>query len=212
MMIIERSRREEIWNSASHGLAFLAGIVLLPILVVQSTIYGGVYEIISSTIFGVSLIAAMGASMLYHASKDPARRRLLRIFDHATIFLLIAGSYTPICLTTLRGPWGWSLFGVVWGVAVIGVTLKIWFTGRYDFISTMLYLAMGWVCLVAIVPMVQRLQTTTLVFLVIGGLAFTSGVAFYLRDYRPGFHFAWHLFVIAGCVCLYGAVFAELWG
>ena len=210
-MLIGHGKREEVWNSASHGLTCLAGLVFLPILIVQSVIHGGIYEIVSGTIFGVSLILAMGASMLYHASRDPRRRRLFRIFDHASIFLLIAGSYTPICLTTLRGPWGWSLFGVVWGIAVIGITLKIWFTGRFEFISTLLYLAMGWLCVVAIVPMIRMLQIETLLFLFVGGLSFTSGVAFYLRDYRPGFHFLWHLFVVLGCICLYGSVFAELW-
>jgi len=210
-MLTEKFQREEIWNAASHGLAFLMGLVFLPILVVQSVRHGGTYEIVGSTIFGVTLVIAMGASMVYHASRNPKKRRIFRIIDHASIFLLIAGSYTPICLTTLRGPWGWSLFGVVWGVAIIGIVLKCYYTGRYDFISTMLYLAMGWVCLVAIVPMVRLLQGETLAFLVIGGLAFTSGVPFYLKDYRSGYHFTWHLFVMVGCACLYAAVFSELW-
>ena len=206
-----RSRREELWNARSHGLGFLLSLVFLPILIVQSVLHGDAFNVVSSTIFGVSMVAALGASTLYHFATEPRRRRVLRIWDHATIYFLIAGSYTPICLTTLRGPWGWSLLGVVWGVAVVGIILKLWYTGRFDMLSTLLYLGLGWVCLVAIVPMVRTMQTSSLIFLLSAGIFFTSGVAFYMKDDRKGFHLVWHLFVLAGCLFLYLTVFSELW-
>ena len=115
-----------------------------------------------------------------------------------------------MCLTALRGPWGWSLFGVVWGIALLGVLLKIKFTGRFEVFSTALYLVMGWICLVAVVPMTERLQGSTLLFLMAAGVFFTSGVYFYMLDRKQGFHFIWHLFVMAGCAGLYGAVFSEI--
>ena len=127
------------------------------------------------------MLAMLAASTLYHASTSPRRRRRWRIADHASIYVLIAGSYTPLCLTSLRGIWGWSLLGTVWTMAIVGILLKLRFTGRYDRISTAMYLLMGWLCLVAAVPMVRLLQGTTLVALVFAGLAFTTGVWFYLR-------------------------------
>ena len=201
---------EEKWNSLSHGLGCLAAVIALPILIVDSAVNGGGYFVVSSSIFGASMIITLGASALYHASTLPSRRRILRIIDHASIYLLIAGSYTPMCLTTLRGPWGWSLLGVVWGIAIVGVLLKLRFTGRYEILSTILYLVMGWICLVAVVPMFERLQGVTLIYLLLAGVFFTSGVVFYLLDSKKGFHFVWHLFVMAGCVGLYGAVFSEI--
>ena len=209
-MQFTKSISEEKWNSLSHGLGCLAAVIALPILIVDSAVNGGGYFVVSSSIFGASMIITLGASALYHASIIPSRRRILRIIDHASIYLLIAGSYTPMCLTTLRGPWGWSLLGVVWGIACAGVLLKIRFTGRYEILSTILYLVMGWICLVAVVPMFERLQGITLIFLLLAGVFFTSGVVFYLLDNRRGFHFIWHLFVMAGCVGLYGAVFSEI--
>ncbi|MCH2161347.1 MAG: hemolysin III family protein [Phycisphaerales bacterium] len=202
---------EERWNAVTHAAGFLVALVALPVLVVQCAIHGGAAHIVGGTIFGISMLAALGASALYHSASDPDRRRTLRILDHAAIYLLIAGSYTPICLTSLQGGWGWSLFGVVWGCALVGIVLKIRFTGRFDLLSTLIYLAMGWLCLVAIVPMFQRLQSESLVFLFVAGFSFTSGVVFYLGDNRRGFHLAWHLFVLNGCLFLYLAVFSELW-
>jgi hemolysin III len=203
-------RREENWNAASHGVGFLAAVVVLPIAIIEAIHRGGAYHIIGVSIFGASMVLTLGASALYHAATDRKRKRVLRILDHASIFLLIAGSYTPICLTTLRGPWGWSLLGTVWGVAAFGIVMKLKYTGRFDLLSTFLYLAMGWAALVAIVPIFDQMESKSLVFLFGAGLCFTTGVAFYLLDHRPMFHFAWHLFVMGGCICLYGVVFTEL--
>ena len=203
-------RREDIWNAASHGVGFVGALIVLPIAVLEAVRRGGAYEIIGIAVFGVSMVVALGASALYHATTDPKRRRVLRVLDHASIFALIAGAYTPICLTTLRGPWGWSLLGGVWAVAILGIIMKLRYTGRFDLFSTFLYLAMGWAALAAIVPMFDRMDAGSLMFLFGAGLCFTTGVAFYLLDHRPMFHFAWHLFVMGGCICLYGVVFTEL--
>ena len=213
MPIVEMTadRREERWNAWSHGLGFLVALAFLPVLIVQCVIHGGAAHVVGGTIFGTTMILALGASALYHSATEPRRRHVLRICDHAAIYLLIAGSYTPICLTSIQGGWGWSLFGVVWGIALVGILLKIRYTGRFDLLSTLLYLAMGWVCLVAIGPMIERLQIASLLFLLAAGFSFTGGVLFYLGGDRRGFHFAWHLFVLAGCLFLYLAVFSELW-
>ena len=203
-------RREENWNAASHGVGFLAAVVVLPIAIIEAIHRGGAYHIIGVSIFGASMVLTLGASALYHAATDRKRKRVLRILDHASIFLLIAGSYTPICLTTLRGPWGWSLLGTVWGVAAFGIVMKLKYTGRFDLLSTFLYLAMGWAALVAVVPIFDQMELGSLMFLCGAGLCFTTGVVFYLLDHRPMFHFAWHLFVMGGCICLYGVVLTEL--
>lgn len=209
-MQITRSQREEDWNAISHGLGFLAALAAFPFLIYVSVSRGDSFSVVSSAIFGTTMLLTLGASTIYHASRSPQNRRTLQIVDHMSIYLLIAGSYTPLCLTALRGPWGWSLFGVVWGMAITGVLLKTRFTGRFEALSTAMYLAMGWLCLIAIVPMFQLMQVGSLVYLLIAGIAFSTGVAFYLQDHRRGFHFAWHLFVMAGCVGLYGAVFTEI--
>ena len=203
-------RREENWNAASHGIGFVAALIVLPIAIVEAIRRGGAYHIVGVSIFGAAMVLTLGASALYHASTDKKRKRSLRILDHASIYLLIASSYTPICLTTLRGPWGWSLLGAVWGVAIIGIVMKLKYTGRFDLLSTFLYLAMGWAALVAIVPIFSQMEVGSLLFLFGAGLCFTTGVVFYLLDHRPMFHFAWHLFVMGGCICLYGVVLTEL--
>lgn len=201
--------REERWNAISHATGFLLAGAALPILVVRAEDGGG-FAILGALVFGATMMLTLGASTIYHWSRSPRWRRRWRILDHASIYLLIAGSYTPLCLTSLRGPWGWSLLITVWTMAAAGVLLKLRFTGRFDRLSTAMYLVMGWSCLVAAVPMVQLLSPATLIALVCAGAAFTVGVAFYLKDHRGGFHFAWHLFVLAGCAGLYSAMFLEL--
>lgn len=202
--------REERWNALSHGIGCVAAAAALPVLVVRAAGNGEPSTVVGCLIFGLAMVLTLGASTLYHASRRPDRRRRLQILDHASIYLLIAGSYTPICLTGLRGPWGDGLLIAVWTMAVVGVLLKLRFTGRYDLLSTGMYLVMGWLCVIAVVPMFERLGTTSLVSLLVAGIAFTVGVGFYLADARRGFHFAWHLFVMTGCAGLYAAVFSEI--
>lgn len=204
-----RRSEDERWNAITHGVGFLLAALGLPFLIVGSERSGGA-AVFGVSIFGGSMLAMLAASTLYHASTSPDRRRRWRIADHASIYVLIAGSYTPLCLTSLRGIWGWTLLGTIWTMAVVGILLKLRFTGRYDRISTAMYLLMGWLCLVAAVPMVRLLQGTTLAAIVFAGFAFTIGVWFYLRDDRRGFHVLWHGFVLLGCGGLYAAMFLEL--
>ncbi len=202
-------RREEAWNAITHGLGFVFAAAALPILLV-SVDRTSPAALFGVAVFGGSMLVMLAASTTYHASTSPSRRRRWRIADHASIYLLIAGSYTPLCLTSLRGPWGWSLLATVWVMAIAGVVLKLRFTGRYDRLSTAMYLVMGWLCIFAVVPMLRLLNASTLIALLVAGAAFTIGVGFYLRDDRRGFHVAWHGFVLLGCAGLYAAMFLEL--
>ena len=204
------SIREENWNAITHGIGCLAAIVTMPILLVMAAGREDPRALIGCIVFGLSMVLTLGASAIYHANRDPARRRRLRILDHASIYVLIAGSYTPICLTGLEGPWGTGLLIAVWSMALAGVLLKLKFTGRFEVFSTTMYLVMGWLCLIAVVPMFQRLGTASLIFLLVAAIAFTTGVVFYLMDHRRGYHVIWHVFVVTGCAGLYGAVFAEV--
>ena len=146
-------------------------------------------------------------STLYHSFSGEELKRLLRKFDHAAIFLLIAGTYTPFLLVSLRGPWGWSLFGVVWGLAAVGVALKFWFTGRFRVLSTLIYIGMGWLVLAAFRPLLAALPRGGLVLLLAGGLCYTGGAAFYLWKRLPYHHAVWHLWVLAGSGCHWASVF-----
>ena len=204
------SIREENWNAITHGIGCLVAIAALPVLLLQVAGREDSPALIGCVVFGLSMVLTLGASTIYHANRNPARRRRLRVLDHASIYILIAGSYTPICLTGLAGPWGTGLLIAVWSMAVVGVLLKLRYTGRFNLISTVMYLVMGWLCLIAVVPMFQRLATASLIWLLIAGAAFTIGVAFYLLDHRRGYHVIWHVFVMTGCVGLYGAVFTEI--
>jgi hemolysin III len=146
------------------------------------------------------------ASMLYHASRDAETRKLLRSLDHASIYVLIAGTYTPLVLVNMRGGWGWTLFGLVWGFAIAGVVFKAFFAGRFTVVSTLLYLGMGWLVVIAINPLLRALPDLGLLFLLLGGLAYSFGCYFYLRDAKPFRHVVWHLFVLAGSVFHYFAI------
>ncbi|MAB71055.1 MAG: hemolysin III [Planctomycetaceae bacterium] len=204
------SEREENWNAITHGVGCLAALAAMPVLLVLAAERGDTTALVGCLIFGFSMVLALAASTMYHADRDPDRKRRFRVLDHASIYVLIAGSYTPICLTGLRGPWGDGLLIAVWSMALAGVLLKIRFTGRFEILSTTIYLLMGWICLVAAVPMFERLGNASLISLLVAGLAFTAGVVFYLQDHRRGFHVIWHVFVVTGCAGLYAAVFAEI--
>lgn len=201
------TEREEIANSVTHGCGIVASIAGLVLMTVFSALHGTVWHVVSTTIFGATLVLLYTSSTLYHSFRNEALKHLLQKFDHAAIFLLIAGTYTPFLLVTLRGPWGWSLFGVVWGLAVVGVTLKFWFAGRYRLVSTLIYIGMGWLVMVAIKPLMAALPSGGLKLLVAGGLCYTGGAAFYLWKKLPYHHAIWHLFVLGGSVCHWAAVF-----
>ncbi len=197
---------EEWANTVTHGVGLLAALTLTPVLVVGAVARGTAADIVGSSVFAASLILLYLASTCFHASRTPDRRAVWQKMDHAAIYVLIAGSYTPFTLGVLRGPWGWSLFGVVWGVAAVGIATKLLAGVRYPRVSTAAYLIMGWLILIAIVPLVQRMEPAGLRWLVAGGLFYTVGVGFYLaRRLRFG-HALWHLCVMAGSGCHVAAV------
>ena len=199
--------REEIANAVTHGLGLLASLVGLPILVLAAAARGERIAIIGASVFGATLIALYAASTLYHAIPHPTLKQKLRVVDHAAIYCLIAGTYTPFTLGVLHGTWGWSLFGIVWTLAAIGVLFKLKFGPRFQRASTAMYIAMGWVIIIALKPLLQSVPTAGLALLGAGGLLYTGGCAFYLAR-KSWSHPVWHLFVMGGSACHY---FAVLW-
>jgi hemolysin III len=205
----EQSRAEEIANSISHGIGLVAALAGVPYLIVQAARHGDAGFIVGTSIFSATVILLYLASTLYHALPVGRAKRVFCVIEHSAIFLLIAGTYTPFTLGVLRGAWGWTLFGVVWGLAVMGVVLKAIGKASHPILSTGLYLLMGWVVLIAIDPLLARVPTAGLLWLVAGGLSYTAGVVFFATDSRLQYgHLIWHLFVMAGTACHY---FAVLW-
>ena len=193
---------ENEWaNTATHGLGVAASVVALCILVVFAARGGDAWEIVGVSIFGATLVLLYLASTLYHAAAQPHIKARLKVFDHSAIYLLIAGTYTPFMIGILRGGWGWSMFGVIWGLAVAGVVFKLFFTGRFPKLSTLIYILMGWLVLIAAVPMFTLIPRTTLTWLVIGGVTYTAGTLFYHNERLRHAHAIWHLFVLGGSVC-----------
>lgn len=193
---------EEVANTLSHGLGFLLAVASLPILVWQAKRLGSAVDIVAASVFAATMMLLYGVSALYHALPRGAAKAWFQRFDHAAIYLFIAGSYTPFTLGVLKGAWGWSLFGVVWGAAAFGVTVKLLNRLRHPWVSTVLYVAMGWVAVVAAGPLMERLPTAGLVWLVAGGLSYTLGAVVFLLDNRIRYaHAVWHLFVLGGSVC-----------
>ncbi len=199
---------EEIANSISHGIGVLAAIVITPILIVKA-LPAGAHAIVGVSIFGATMVLLYLASTLYHAFPDSRTKRVFRIFDHSAIFLLIAGTYTPFTLIVLPGAWGWTLFGIVWGLAVVGVIIKSVRNVGTGKLSIALYLGMGWLAILAANPLYNALPFWGLVWLIAGGLMYSAGVIFFAYDHRIRYsHFIWHLFVLAGTACHVIAVLA----
>ena len=197
---------EEIANSLTHGVGALLAVGGLATLVTLAVVRGDVWHVVSCAIYGAAMVVLYTASTLYHGITSPRAKRALQVFDHAAIFLLIAGTYTPFTLVSLRGPWGWSIFGTVWGLAVLGVILEIACPRRWPAFALTLYISMGWVVVVAFKPLLAALPTGGLVLLVLGGLAYTVGIVFYAWKNLPYGHAIWHLFVLAGTVLHFFAV------
>lgn len=204
------TRAEEQLNILSHFLGFLLSLAALPLLIVKASTQGTAWHIVSFSIFGASMVILYAASTLYHYAKRPELRKKLRIFDHAAIYLLIAGTYTPFTLVTLNGTLGWVLFGVTWGLALAGVILKIFFTGKYDLLSTIMYVAMGWLVIFAFKPMIDSLNTVSLWYLLAGGIAYTIGAILYSMSRLSYNHAIFHVFVLAGTTCHFFAVYQSL--
>jgi hemolysin III len=205
-----QAQGEEIANSLTHAAGLIASIAGTTILIVLSALNGTARHIVGSAIFGATLVLLYTASTLYHSVRSQRAKSRLRVMDHCAIYLLIAGTYTPFTLVGLRGGWGWSLFGVVWGLAVAGLVFKLFTTGRFARLSTAVYLAMGWLGLIAAVPLAQRLNPVTLAWLVAGGIAYTAGTPFYHNRRIRYAHAVWHVFVLAGSVCHAIAVATQL--
>jgi hemolysin III len=193
---------EELANALSHGLGFLLAVAALPILVHGASVRGGAADVVAASLFAGTMILLYGVSTLYHALPAGRAKLCLNRLDHAAIYLFIAGSYMPFLLGVLRGPWGWSLFGVVWAAAALGTAAKLLNRLKHPLWSTGLYVARGWVAVVAVVPLLERMSGAGLAWLVAGGLAYTAGAVVFLFDSRLRYaHFVWHLFVVAGSAC-----------
>ncbi len=199
--------KEEKLNVISHALGLVLSIAALVLLVVYSSLYGSAKHIVSFSIYGTSLIVLYSASTFYHYSKNPKLRKRLNIFDHAAIYILIAGTYTPFTLVILKGWVGWTIFGVSWGLALTGVILKLFYTGKYDKISTFAYVLMGWLIIFAIKPLVNNLPFEGLMWLLSGGILYTIGaVLFSLKNLKYN-HIIFHIFVLLGSFSHFIAVF-----
>ena len=197
--------REEAANVATHAAGLVASIVGVVVLVYLGVVRGEVLHVASAGLYGATLVALYAASTLYHAFREPGVKRVLRVLDHCAIYLLIAGTYTPFVLVGLGGRWGWALFGVVWAMAAAGIVFKVFATGRFAVASTAAYVAMGWLGVVAIGPLVRSLPGAALAWLLAGGVAYTAGTFFYHRKI-PYSHALWHVFVLAGSVCHFVAI------
>ncbi len=197
---------EEVLNSVTHGIGVGLSIAGLVWLILRAVWVGDTLGIVSVIIFGVSLLLLYLASTLYHAIPFVKVKRVFRIFDHCAIYLLIAGTYTPFLLVSMRGTWGWTLFGILWGIACVGCGFKAFFTGRFDRVSTAMYVAMGWIVLVALKPALTYVPLGALVMMAIGGLAYTFGVFFYVSNRIPFNHAIWHCFVMAGSAIPFFAI------
>jgi hemolysin III len=203
------SLREELANAVTHGIGLVLSLIGMPILILAALDRGERLTVIGASVFGATLIALYAASTLYHAIPHPTIKQRLRVVDHAAIYLLIAGTYTPFTLGVLRGTWGWTLFGIVWTLAALGVLFKVVFgSGAMARLSTAIYVAMGWVIIIAIKPLMASMESAGLMLLVVGGLCYTGGVIFYVDKRRAWTHPVWHLFVMGGSLCHY---FAVLW-
>lgn len=200
------TKNEEIMNAVTHGIGAGLSIAGLVILVVFASMYGDAWKIVASAIYGASMIVLYTASTLYHSFSKTKAASKLNMFDHISIYYLIAGSYTPFMLVNLRGGWGWSIFGVVWACAIAGTVLKIIYGNKLRKVSTIIYLAMGWMIIIAIYPFVKNVETGGIILVVLGGLSYTIGVIFYKWKSLPFNHAIWHLFVLAGTVLQFFAV------
>ena len=198
---------EEKTNIVSHAIGLGLSVIALLLMLLRASGSGNILHVISAGIFGISLIALYAASTFYHSAKEPKKRARLRINDHATIYILIAGTYTPFTLVTLNGWVGWTIFGISWGMAISGVILKLFFTGRYNVLSTLMYVFMGWIIVFALKPLINNLAPDGLVWLVAGGVAYTTGAVIYSIKKIPFNHAIFHLFVLLGSFCHFVSVY-----
>lgn len=200
-------QNEEIANAITHGIGVLLSIAALVILIVYSSLEGTAWHVVGFTVFGSTLVVLYTASTLYHAFKHVRVKRLFRKFDHMSIFLLIAGTYTPFCFVALPGWIGWTIFGITWACAAVGIVMKAFYTGANERLSTLMYVLMGWLIVPAIKPLYHAISAETFSWIMAGGFFYTAGTYFFLKDTtRQFYHSIWHLFVLAGSICHFLAV------
>ena len=205
--IYSYSNDEQVLSAVSHGIGALLAIAGLVLLVVAAATQGSVIKIVSFSIYGATLFTLMLSSTLYHSIPHIPTQRILRVFDHSSIYLLIAGTYTPFALVSISGGWGWSLFGVIWGIALFGIIMKIFFTGRFEKLSLITYGLMGWLVVIAIKPFVSSIAAAGVWLTVAGGVIYTTGIFFYAVEKIRYNHAIWHLFVLGGAVCHFFAIY-----
>ncbi|GAK38543.1 hemolysin-like protein [Paenibacillus sp. TCA20] len=204
------TRREEVANAITHGIGALLSVAALVLLIVAASVNGTAWHVVSFTVYGVSMLLLYISSTFVHALKDGRAKDLFEIFDHSSIYLFIAGTYTPFLLVAIRGTLGWTLFGIIWGIALFGVAFKAFFTKRFLFMSTLFYIAMGWLIVIAWAPLTAAIPSGGIALLVAGGLCYTLGTIFYVWRGFPFHHAIWHLFVLAGSVLHFFAVIIYL--
>ena len=212
LALVEKSERErlsveEIANCVTHGFGLVLSVAGLVALVLIAWLYGdGWNVVVSGGVYGASLVTLYLASTLYHGARSARAKKILQVVDHCCIYLLIAGTYTPFTLVMLRGGWGWTLFGLVWGIAVAGILFRLVFGNRYRPVAVASYVLMGWLCVIAAKPILTLAPLGAILWIVAGGVAYTSGVFFFASKRIPHAHAIWHLFVLGGSVCHYVAV------
>jgi hemolysin III len=204
------SRREEVANAVTHGIGAALSVAALVLLIVFSSMKGTAWHVVSFTIYGITMLMLYTNSTLVHALKEGKAKDLFEFFDHSSIYLFIAGTYTPFLFVAVRGTLGWTLFGIIWGIALAGVIFKAFFTKKFLFMSTIFYIAMGWLIVTAWQPLVAVIPTGGIVLLVAGGLMYTLGTLFYVWRGFPYHHAIWHLFVLAGSILHFFAVIVYL--
>lgn len=204
------TRREEVVNAITHGIGAVLSVAALVLLIVAASVYGTAWHVVSFTIYGISMLLLYVNSTMVHSLKEGKVKDLFEIFDHSSIYLFIAGTYTPFLLVAIRGTLGWTLFGVIWGVALFGVAFKAFFTKKFLFMSTLFYIAMGWLIVLAWGPLVATVPHGGIVLLVAGGVMYTLGTLFYVWRGFPYHHAIWHLFVLAGSILHFFSIFLYL--
>lgn len=203
---MDRMTRHELANSVTHAAGLALAIAGCAVIVTLAALRGNAWHIVACSVYGATLVCLYAASTCYHIVSSRRVKRVMRILDHSAIYLLIAGTYTPFTLVNLRGGWGWTLFGLVWGLAAAGMILKVWFAGQFPIASTSVYLAMGWLAVVAVKPVLAMVPLVGITWLVAGGLLYTAGVVFFAWEKLPYHHAIWHVFVMGGSTCHFIAV------
>ncbi|MDV3429006.1 MAG: hemolysin III family protein [Bacillota bacterium] len=194
------TKKENLVNAITHGIGAALAVAALVILIVFSSIYGNAWYIVSFTIYGVSLVLLYTISTLYHSLTGYKAKKVFQIMDHSSIYILIAGTYTPILLTVLRSPKGWTIFGIIWGLTILGIAIQPFVINKHDIISTVIYIIMGWLIVTQLGSLITAMPRMSVIFLVLGGVLYTAGACLYLIKKIPYNHGIWHLFVLAGSI------------